>query len=134
MKIRLNFLTIFVGCLIFFGSVSASYAQDGQITGGYGEASVKDAEVIKAANFAVKKAAKKEKATIKLIEIKKAQMQVVAGLNYEVCLQVSVKKSGKKAVTQYAKAVVYRNLKSVYSLTSWEFIKDSDICETKSVP
>ena len=59
---------------------------------------MKDAEVIKEAKFAIKKVGKKEKATVTLVSIKKARMQVVAGLNYELCLEVDVKKAGKKSV------------------------------------
>lgn len=126
MKIKLGFFVALVALFIILGSSSASYSQ---ITGGYGDADVKDAEVIKAAKFAVKKDSKKEKAMVTLVSIKKARVQVVAGLNYELCLEVNVKKSGKKAVKQFIKIVVYRNLKNVYSLTSWTILKDLAECE-----
>ena len=126
MKIKLGFFVAFVALFIILGSASASYSQ---ITGGYGDADVKDAEVVKAAKFAIKKGSKKEKATVTLVSIKKARMQVVAGLNYELCLEVNVKKAGKKSVKQYVKTVVYRNLKNVYSLTSWTLLKDLAECE-----
>ena len=126
MKIKLGFFVACVALFIILGSASASYSQ---ITGGYGDADVKDAEVIKAAKFAIKKGSKNEKATVTLVSIKKARVQVVAGLNYELCLEVDVKKAGKKSVKQYVKTVVYRNLKNVYSLTSWTLLKDLAECE-----
>ena len=126
MKIKSNIFALFVALFVFFGIYSAAFAQDGQITGGYGDANVKDKDVIAAAKFAVKKRSQKQRAVITLVSINQAQLQVVAGLNYKLCLQVSVKKSGKKAVRQFAEAVVYKNLQRVYSLTSWEIKKKSD--------
>ena len=98
MKIKLSFFALCIALFVFFGSNSAAFAQTDQITGGYGDADVADAEVVKAAKFAVKKRSTTQKAAITLVSIKKAQMQVVAGLNYELCLQINVKKSGKKVV------------------------------------
>ena len=119
MKIKLGFAIIFAALFMLAGGVQKSFAQDGQIVGGYGTADVKDKDVIKAAKFAVKKDGQNEKAAVTLVAINKAQMQVVAGINYELCLQVSVKKTGKKAVKQFVKTVIYRDLKNTYSLTSW---------------
>ncbi len=107
MKIKLSIFALCVALFIFFGSNSATFAQTDQITGGYGDADVADAEAIKAAKFAIKKRSQTQKAIITLLSIKKAQMQVVAGLNYELCLRVNVKKSGKKSVKQFIKTVVY---------------------------
>ncbi|MBX7174103.1 MAG: hypothetical protein K1X72_24235 [Pyrinomonadaceae bacterium] len=119
MKIKLSVSIALAVLFIILSSASLSFAQSDQIVGGYGEADVKDQDVINAAKFAVKKGAKKEKATITLVNINQARVQVVAGLNYEVCLETDYKKSGKKAVKKYVKAVVYKNLKNVYSLTNW---------------
>ncbi|HRH42556.1 MAG TPA: cystatin domain-containing protein [Pyrinomonadaceae bacterium] len=118
MKIKLSIFALFIALFIILGGPTASFGQTEQIVGGYGDADVKDKEVISAATFAVKKGAKKGKATITLLSINKAQMQVVAGLNYELCLEVNVKKS-KKSSKQFVKTVVYRDLKNRYSLTSW---------------
>ena len=119
MKNKLVFTVVFAVLFVFAGGIQNSYAQDGPIAGGYGDADVKDKEVIAAAKFAVRKRGQNQKATITLLAVNKAQVQVVAGLNYKVCLQVKVKRAGKKAVTQNIEAVVYKNLKRVYSLTSW---------------
>ena len=85
-------------------------------------------ESIAAAKFAVKKRGKTQNAVINLISIRQAKTQIVAGLNYKVCLEVSVKKSGRKSVRQFVNAVVYKNLKNVYSLTSWTILKDASEC------
>lgn len=119
MKFNLIIFALCIAMFTFFSRSSVAFAQTDQIVGGYGEANVKAKDVVAAAKFAVKKGAAKEKATITLTTIKQARMQVVAGLNYEVCLEVNYKKSDKKAVRRYAKAIVYKNLKNVYSLTSW---------------
>lgn len=63
-----------------------------------------------------------------MVSIRQAKQQIVAEMSYEVCLEVNVKKSGKKSVKRFVKAVVYKNLKNVYSLTSWTFLKDSVEC------
>ena len=89
---------------------------------------VKDAEVIKAAKFAIKKESRKEKAKITLVSITKASRQVVSGLNYELCLEIDVKKSGQKPVKRYVKTVIYLNLKNKYSLTSWVSSTDQIAC------
>ncbi len=126
MKIKVIVSVLFGALFIVLGCVNITLAQTDQITGGYGEADVKDAEVVKAARFAVKKRGQTQQASITLLSIKKAQMQVVAGLNYELCLRVKVKKSGKKSVNQFVKTVVYRDLKNRYSLTSWMVKKRTD--------
>jgi hypothetical protein len=53
---------------------------------------------------------------ISLISIDKAEQQVVAGMNYKVCLKV---RNGKRV--RYATAVVYRDLKGKRSLSSWDW-------------
>lgn len=129
MKKKFSICAAIAALFIVLTAASASFAQTDQIVGGYGEADVKAKDVVAAAKFAVKKGAAKEKATISLVTIKQARMQVVAGLNYEVCLEVNYKKSGKKAVKRYVKAVVYKNLKKVQSLTSWTLSKEPLECK-----
>ena len=119
MKIKSSVLTAFAALLMFWSGSSVCYAQEGQITGGYAKTNAADKNVVAAAKFAVKKRGKMRKAAINLLSIKNAEMQVVAGLNYKICMQVSVKSNSKKAAKQFVQVVVYRNLKNVYSLTSW---------------
>lgn len=97
---------------VLFGCVSAVSAQE--ITGGYGEASKTDKEVVKAANFAVKAQGKKVKASFKLVSIERAEIQVVSGLNYRLCLKVK-----NKDKEQEIRVVVYKSLKNKLSLTDW---------------
>lgn len=102
---------------VALGAASVCYGQE--MTGAYGDADVSSKEVKSAAAFALKKLGAQESATFALVKIEKARMQVVAGLNYEVCMEATVKRGGGKAVKRYVKAVVYQNLKNVKSLSSW---------------
>ena len=90
-------------------------AQPAQIAGGYREASKTDLEVLSAARFAIKQERRKLGRHLSLISIERAEVQVVAGLNYRLCLKVKI--NGK---TREATAVVYKNLKQKYSLSSWD--------------
>jgi hypothetical protein len=105
--------------LIAFTAISVdafrTLAQPAQIAGGYGEASKTDPEVVSAARFAIKQEQRKLGRRLSLISIERAEVQVVAGLNYRLCLKVKVK--GK---TQDVTAVVYKNLKQKYSLSRWD--------------
>lgn len=124
-------LRVYVLCACLFvilGCSAKSFAQTPPIVGGYGKASVSDKKVVAAANFAVKKRGKTQNAVINLISIRQAKTQIVAGLNYKVCMEVSVKKSGRKGFRQFVSAVVYKNLKNIYSLTSWTILKDASEC------
>lgn len=87
----------------------------GQRVGGYGEVDTEDAGVVAAADFAVETQAEKTQTGIERGEIKKAERQVVAGLNYRLCFEVMV--DGSDA--SFAQAVVYVDLKGNRSLTSW---------------
>ncbi|HMS40262.1 MAG TPA: cystatin domain-containing protein [Pyrinomonadaceae bacterium] len=106
---------------VFFILVCAcvNFGQDEPVTGGYAETSVSNAEVVKAAKFAIKKRSSQQK-NLSLTAIKQAELQVVAGINYRLCLQITFKdKKSKKIIEQFVMAIIYRNLKNSYSLTSW---------------
>ncbi|HEX8709605.1 MAG TPA: cystatin domain-containing protein [Pyrinomonadaceae bacterium] len=105
-----------------FGCVIAAMAQQRPpIVGGYKEASPKSADVIAAARFAVGERARKRETKIKLISVEHAESQVVAGINYRLCLKVEVAGEEDEAdVIQEVKVVVFRSLKKQYSLKSWE--------------
>lgn len=94
---------------------SVASAQQAPVAGGYSEASVGDAEVVAAARYAVSAASRKERRRISLVSIRRAEVQVVAGLNYRLGLTVNAG-SKREDVT----AVVYKNLKRQYSLTRWD--------------
>ena len=119
MKIKLSVLTAFAALFIFWSGSTVCNAQDEPIVGGYAKTNAAAKNVVAAAKFAVQKRAKTRKATITLLSIKNAEKQVVAGLNYKICMQVSVKINSKKTVKQIVQVVVYRNLKNAYSLTNW---------------
>ena len=115
-------LVIAAFCIIF-GCAANSFAQQPNypVTGGWSSANVTDKEVIGAANYAVEAEAKKTSSKVKLVSIKCAERQVVAGMNYRVHLSVETLKRGKKTLLpQTVEAVVYRNLKQKYSLTTWK--------------
>src|SRR5216684_1509234 len=96
------------------GVTRGAATHEGQIVGGYGERSNNDAEVVAAARFAIKKERQTLHSRILLISINRAEMQVVAGLNYRLCMTVKV--SGR---TRNVTVVVYKTLKQKLSLTSW---------------
>lgn len=99
---------------IVSGNQSSVFAQQGPIVGGYADASNSDPEVVAAARFAIKTERQKLHTRITLLSIKHAEVQVVAGLNYRLCLRVKI-----KGRTRNVNVVVYKNLKQKYSLTSW---------------
>ena len=94
--------------------LSGVVAQQDQIAGGYAETSNNDPDALTAARFAVRKEAQKSHARVSFRAIKRAEVQVVAGLNYRLCMTIRIKRK-----TQDVTVVVYKNLKQKYSLTSW---------------
>ena len=108
-------LGIVIALVLFNVAFSCFNTALAQRTGGYKEASVDDAEVVAAANFAVDEEGRKEETAITLVSIERAELQVVAGINYRLCLKVATGDDEPKDV----KVVVYRSLQKAYSLTSW---------------
>jgi hypothetical protein len=112
MKRCLQVLIALVALNIAFSCTDAVLAQR---VGGYKEAATDDAEVVAAANFAVGEEGRKAETSITLASIEHAEIQVVAGINYRLCLKVATGDDEPSDV----KVVVYRNLQKAYSLTSW---------------
>jgi uncharacterized alpha/beta hydrolase family protein len=83
--------------------------------GGYQETPKDDPATVAAAKFAVSERQTKEGGTMSLVSVKRAETQLVAGVNYWLCLKVKV--NGK---SQKVTAVVNKTLTDTYSLTSWE--------------
>jgi hypothetical protein len=130
MKIKL-FILFLAALFILTGSAAESFAQKIPATGSYSEADVKNKEVITAAEFAAQTQSKKQKRTIRVVSINTAKTQVVAGTNYQFCMEVSVKKkSAKTAVNQFVNAVVHRNLQNKFTLTSWTTVAEAATCES----
>ncbi|MBS1795349.1 MAG: hypothetical protein JSS81_15945 [Acidobacteria bacterium] len=126
MKLKLSL--IFASLFVIFAFSAVARAQDGPIAGGYGDTDVTDKGVVAAAKFAVKKHYRNTKWNATLDAIKNAKVQVVAGLNYQLCLQISTRNRSKKPVVQFVRAIVYRNLKNGFSLTSWTPLEDEKGC------
>ena len=82
--------------------------------GGYADTSISDPEAVAAARFAIRTEKSKLRTRITLVSIRRAEVQVVAGLNYRLCINVKI-----KGRTRNVNVVVYKNLKQKYSLTSW---------------
>jgi len=89
------------------------------IVGGYQKASVDDADIKAAANFAITAAPKK----VKLAEIVAARQQIVAGVNYSLCLRVKGTTVGQLTSGKFVAAKVFRGLDKTYRLSSWQDVK-----------
>lgn len=85
------------------------------MVGGFSPAPKTDAMVVAAANFAAMAQSKKMDSQFEVGQIVKAERQVVAGMNYRICMQVNVEGDEPIMVS----AVVYQDLKRNYSLSSW---------------
>lgn len=92
------------------------------IVGGYQKADTGDKAIRAAADFAVSAAPK----PFTLKEIVSARQQVVAGMNYSLCLRVKAPKSGLFARGHLVAAKVFRDLDARYQLTSWQDVKTCD--------
>ena len=80
---------------------------------------------VPASKFAIKEGSKKEKAIITLVSMKKADFTTSeAGLDFNICMEVTVKKGRKKPVKQYVQTNVFRDDKTMaYILKSWALLK-----------
>lgn len=120
MKKNLRVLMMFAAFGIVFGCAVTNYAQKKPIiTGGYKEIAVTDAGVQEAAEFAVSTHSEKNEVSLEIVSIEKAERQSVAGANYRMCIEVKVVEEDNED-TQFVLAVVYKNLKNEFSLTSWK--------------
>jgi hypothetical protein len=114
MKKSFQIAAVFAAFLL--GTSSLCLAQGGIIVGGFGRASTTDEQVVKAANFAILEENKQRRnIPLELVSIVKAEQQIVAGINYRLCL--SVLSAGKP---EQVSATVYRDLKNQYSLSAWK--------------
>ena len=118
MKKSLCVVTILVALVATFSCVVVGLAQTRPIVGGYKVVATDDPEVVAAAEFAVGEQGKKQESPISLVSVEKAEQQVVAGMNYKLCLKVRIGEDTDE--TQDVKVVVFRSLQKQYSLKSWE--------------
>ena len=89
------------------------------IVGGYQKAPVDDPDIMAAADFAISAAPKK----VRLDKIVTARQQIVAGVNYSLCLSVKPDRIGLSPVASFVAAKVFRDLNKSYQLTSWQDVK-----------
>lgn len=107
-------LAIAIVVFVFSGAASA------QRVGGYKDIAVTDAGVQEAAEFAASSHSEKSGKTNELISISKAEVQVVQGKNYRVCLKVNAEGQGDETnAIIFVQAVVYVDLKGNRRLTNW---------------
>lgn len=86
--------------------------------GGYSDISPNDEGAIKAAKFAVENAEKPADANYEFKGVFSARSQVVAGWNYDMCVQFN---SGGEVST--ARTIVYQKPDDSYELTNWELVR-----------
>ena len=120
MKKSSQVLLVLVALGIIMGCATVSLGQVPRV-GGYSETATDDPEVQQAAEFAVSAQKEKQDGPLSLVSIKRAERQTVAGVNYRLCLEVKAADETDAGVeSQHVQAVVYRNLKNEYRLTSWQ--------------
>jgi hypothetical protein len=118
----LKIFTIVAFCAVF-GCLTAASAQIK--TGGYKTVPVTDAGVVAAADFAIQAKSEEEKIEYSLDAVETAETQVVAGTNYRLCMQILAPTADDdtEVIATFVKAVVFRSLKSEFSLKSWEEVE-----------
>ncbi len=104
---------LFLGCVM----QSALACNDKSVVvGGYEEADTADTRMKQAARTAVIQKSNKSH-PLKFVKVLSAQSQVVAGMNYN--LRIEVKSANK---TRYAEAVVYQKPKGEMRLIQWHWL------------
>ncbi|HEX8150087.1 MAG TPA: GerMN domain-containing protein [Pyrinomonadaceae bacterium] len=101
--------------VILGAAAPASSAQVEPVAGGYSERPTRDTGVAAAAAFAVRERGRRTGRRVTLVAVRRAETQVVAGLNYRLLLGVREGRESRDVT-----AVVYQNLRQRFSLTSWE--------------
>jgi len=111
-----RFVVGFFVLAIALGTIAAS----AQRLGGYREIDKSDEGAAAAAEFAVKAESETREMTYKLVSVEHAESQIVAGINYRLCLKVGYHKQDDDVdTTEFVRVVVNRNLQNQHSLTSW---------------
>lgn len=99
-----------------------SKAQQPPTSGGYTQQSVVDEEVKRIAEEAVKMKSKELQSELFLNAIHKAETQVVAGVNYRLCIETHLPSDQPMTdgVVQYIQVVVYKNISGELKITEWK--------------
>lgn len=128
MKKNFRFALMISLFAVIFGISESVIAQntDVPMVGGFKTVSVKDQGVVNATNFAMNKIAEDEEMDLTLLSILKAEQQVVQGMNYKVLFKTSYADGGEK-YDLCINAKVYRSLKNIYTVSSWDSIECSEV-------
>lgn len=122
---RLNTLSCWaLACALAFGSLSACtpeptapLSETPRLVGTWASTDAFSPDVQEAARFAVQSFAVQNKARVLYKDVNQARQQVVAGLKFELHLQVTV-----DGVPRQAKSTVWRHPDGAYSLHSWDWL------------
>lgn len=123
MRKSMHAMMVLVALVITIGCASVGF---GQRVGGYSKVAADDPGVVAAAEFAVSAQKEKTGGPLSLVSIKHAERQVVAGMNYKLCLEVKAADETDAGVEpQDVQAVVWNKLTrrgepKKYELTSWK--------------
>jgi hypothetical protein len=98
-------------------AVSAPLSEAAPVAGAWASADTFNPEVQETARFAVQTFAVQNKARVLYKDVVKARQQVVAGLNFELQLQVTLDGATRSVSTK-----VWRQPDGSYRLQSWEWL------------
>jgi hypothetical protein len=108
--------TALAATLIFTFAIAAAAQDNEPMAGGYSKVSTRSVAAKKAAAAAITQHSishPKDKMT--LVKIIKAEQQVVAGMNYRLCMTVLDRRGVRRSIT----AVVYQPIRKKLRLTDW---------------
>ena len=98
-------------------SLSSPLSEAVPVTGAWTRADVFNPDVQEAARFAVQTFAVQNKVRVLYQEVTRANHQVVAGLNFELLLQVT-----RDGANRSVRATVWRQLDGSYQLQAWAWL------------
>jgi hypothetical protein len=108
-----------ISALIFGLTVVGGFAL-AQVTGAFNSTDIKDTDVIAAAKFAVKTKNTSLKRygprAYQMLEITKAEAQVLEGLNYRICIDTQLGDGVHRA-----EAMIHKDIKKRFSLINWDW-------------
>ena len=99
------------------GMAISAAAQTPDMVGGYSDAKTSDKEIVRASKVALRDHSRKEGHSVTLVKINKAEKQVVAGMNYRLCMSV---RRGRHGKVHTVTAVVYEPIRKPWRLTNWQ--------------
>ena len=99
-------------------AVSAPLSEAAPVAGAWAPADAFSPEVQEAARFAVQTFAVQNKARVLYKDVTQARQQVVAGLNFEIQLKVTLDVTSRRV-----SAMVWRQPDGSYRLQAWEWLE-----------